>query len=132
MKTCTILRAVPGAGKSTFAEYLCKEGGKICCADDYFLVDGEYKFDAGKIGKAHDWCKKEFKTAIYSGCDNIVVANTNTQLWEFKYYKEEAEKAGYKVFVVIVENYHGNSNIHGCPDDKVEIMKKRLMDSIKL
>ena len=37
-----------------------------------------------------------------------------------------ANEWGYTVFTVIVENRHGGKNIHGVPDDKLEIMKNRF------
>jgi hypothetical protein len=37
-----------------------------------------------------------------------------------------AEKYGYKVYSLIVENRHGGVNEHGVPEDKLEIMKNRF------
>jgi hypothetical protein len=63
---------------------------------------------------------------MYSNIPTIAVSNTFTQEWEMKPYFELAEKYGYKIFTVIVENRHGGKNIHGVPDDKLEIMKNRF------
>ena len=41
-------------------------------------------------------------------------------------YFKLAEKYGYMVFTIIIENRHGGKNIHGVPDDKLEQMKKRF------
>ena len=41
------------------------------------------------------------------------------------YYKL-AEQHGYTVFSVIVENRHNGKNVHGVPQDKLEIMKERF------
>ena len=41
MKTLYIVRGVPGSGKSTFAKTL---GGTHFETDNYFMIDGEYKF----------------------------------------------------------------------------------------
>jgi hypothetical protein len=43
-----------------------------------------------------------------------------------KEYFDLAEKYGYTVVSLIVENRHGGKNIHGVPDEKVEQMKKRF------
>jgi hypothetical protein len=56
----------------------------------------------------------------------IAVSNTFTQEWEMEPYNKLAEKYGYKVFSVIVENRHGGVNTHGVPEDKLEIMKNRF------
>lgn len=122
-KNCILVRGIVGSGKSSFAEFI---GGVVCCADDYFMVDGEYKFDGAKLKQAHESCKLKFEHAVLEGQPKIVVANTNTQEWEFAHYKSFAEKNGYRVFCVIVENRHGGTNVHGVPDNVIEQQKKRF------
>ena len=56
----------------------------------------------------------------------IAVSNTFTQEWEMKDYFDLADKYGYKVVSLIVENRHGGKNVHGVPEDKLEIMKNRF------
>jgi hypothetical protein len=56
----------------------------------------------------------------------VVVSNTFTQEWEMTPYFELAEKYGYRVHSLIVENRHKGVNEHGVPEDKLEIMKKRF------
>lgn len=56
----------------------------------------------------------------------IVVSNTFTQEWEMDVYYKMAEKLGYRVTSMIVENRHGGKNEHGVPDDKLETMKNRF------
>jgi hypothetical protein len=41
------------------------------------------------------------------------------------YYKL-AERFGYRVYSVIVENRHGGVNEHGVPEEKLEQMKTRF------
>jgi hypothetical protein len=41
------------------------------------------------------------------------------------YYKL-AEKYGYRVHSIVIENRHGGVNQHGVPADKVEMMKERF------
>jgi hypothetical protein len=41
-------------------------------------------------------------------------------------YYELAKQYGYTVFSVIVENRHNGTNVHGVPQDKLEIMKERF------
>ncbi len=41
-------------------------------------------------------------------------------------YFELAQEHGYMVFSIIVENRHGGTNIHGCPEEKVEQMRNRF------
>jgi hypothetical protein len=56
----------------------------------------------------------------------IAVSNTFTQEWEMEDYFKLAEKYEYKIVSLILENRHGSQNVHGVPDDKIEIMKKRF------
>jgi hypothetical protein len=58
--------------------------------------------------------------------ERIVVSNTFTQEWEMTPYFELAEKYGYRVHSLIVENRHGGVNEHGVPEDKLGLMKKRF------
>jgi predicted kinase len=133
MKTLTIIRGCPNAGKTTFAEYMNKfnENMAICSADHYFEdpETGEYKFDASKLKEAHAACQQHAESEMQMGND-VVISNTNSQDWEMKYYEDLAEKYSYRVFHIIVENRHGNKNNHEVPDIVVEKMKKRFSISL--
>jgi hypothetical protein len=67
---------------------------------------------------------------VFDDINTVIVSNTFTQEWEMKQYYELAEKYGYTVFSLIVENRHGGVNEHGVPKEKLEQMKDRF--SIKL
>jgi len=124
MKTLTLLRGLPGSGKTTFAKTL--EGLHIE-ADMYFINEnGEYNFEPTKIKDAHKWCNELVEEWMRGEQDKIVVSNTFTQEWEMESYYEMAKKYGYHVFSIIVENRHGGVNEHGVPDDKLEVMKNRF------
>lgn len=123
-----IVRGLPGSGKSTFAKSL---GGTHFEADQFFMVDGEYKFDGSKIKEAHKWCQDSVHTAMLLNNTAllnpvIVVSNTFTQEWEMKPYYDMADYFDYKVFSIIVENRHQGINQHGVPEDKLQTMKDRF------
>jgi predicted kinase len=127
-----LVRGLPGSGKSTFATHIWNEYA-VCEADKFFYdKDGNYNFDPSKIKDAHAWCKNEVETRMKDHQLNpqyypeIAVSNTFTQEWEMKDYYDLAEKYGYKVVSLIVENRHGGKNVHGVPEDKLEIMKNRF------
>jgi predicted kinase len=132
-KTLFIVRGVTGSGKSTFAHTIWNNYA-ICEADQYFVdrETEEYKFDYTKIKDAHEWCQEQVEIRMKDNQLNeqyypeIVVSNTFTQEWEMEPYFKLAEKYGYKVFSLIVENRHGGKNTHGVPDEKVEVMKNRF------
>ena len=133
-KVLYIVRGLPGSGKSTFAEKLVGADFLVCEADKYFINKdtGEYNFDPSKIKEAHKYCQNLVETYMSDSLVNdqwyrqIAVSNTFTQEWEMQPYFDLAKKYDYTVFVVIVENRHGGKNVHGVPDDKLEIMKNRF------
>jgi predicted kinase len=127
MKELFLLRGLPGSGKSTLADSL---GGSHMEADKYFTYEGKYEFDVTKLKDAHDWCQNAVRVFMENKSKRVVVSNTFTQEWEMKPYFDLAEKHGYKVYSLIVENRHGGVNEHGVPEDKLEIMRKRFEFSL--
>jgi predicted kinase len=129
MKELFLLRGLPGSGKSTLAKSL---GGIHLEADQYFIdANGEYKFDATKLKNAHNYCQTQCGAWMGTdgaqvNVDRIVISNTFTQEWEMKSYYDMAERFGYKVFSLIVENRHDGVNEHGVPAEKLEQMKNRF------
>lgn len=123
MKSLFLLRGCPGAGKSTLAKAI---GGSHVETDMFFMKDNEYKFDPLLLKEAHEWCKKTAETAMSRGEDKVVVSNTFTRKWEMSAYYELAEKYGFTVFSLIVENRHGGKNVHGVPDERILQMKERF------
>ena len=123
-KILTICRGIPGSGKSTFAKQLTSN---VFESDHYFIDnEGNYNFDPSKIKDAHKDCQDNVRYAMESSISKIAVSNTSTQEWELQPYFELAEKYGYTVFSVVVENRHGGVNQHGVPEDKLQIMKDRF------
>jgi predicted kinase len=132
MKKLFIVRGLPGSGKSTFAKALVKHDFLVCEADKYFIVNGEYKFDASKLKIAHESCRNLVETYMKDSSVNdqfyreIAVSNTFTQEWEMQVYLDLAKQYNYMVFTIIVENRHEGVNQHGVPDDKLKQMKNRF------
>ena len=134
-----LARGTPGSGKTTFARLIeslnnCVD---IFCTDDYFMVDGEYKFDAEKLPEHHKanqlQVEKVMQAKIIEGeeCNLpvdsvIIVHNTFRQEWEMEPYYSLADKYDYNVTSLVIENRHGGKNIHGVQDGKVKFMAKRF------
>lgn len=147
MKNLILIREISGAGKSSLANILSEnEKYPVLSADMYFEdYDGNWNFDPTKLNEAHGWCQRqvgnmmsedwknsfthqsiispEGYTSFHSDNSKIFVANTFTQEWEMEPYFELAERYGYIVTTIIVENRHGNKSIHNVPDEKVQAMK---------
>ena len=62
----------------------------------------------------------------------IIVSNTSTTEKELQPYLELAKKYDYKVVSLIVENRHGNKDIHGVPEETLVKMENRFKQNIKL
>jgi hypothetical protein len=100
---------------------------KPLSADDYFIgTDGVYNFKPEKLKEAHNDCQQRCSTLMSNGVVKIVVSNTFTQEWEMEPYFEMAERYGYRVYSLIVENRHNGVNEHGVPAEKLEQMKNRF------
>jgi hypothetical protein len=123
MKQIILFRGLPGSGKSSLSESLCKV---VYSADMFFEQDGNYNFDPTKLPDAHKWCKSKVEDLMVAEIENIGVANTFTTDWEMEPYFELAEDYGYRISTIIVENRHGSTNIHGVPDEAMERMEKRF------
>ena len=127
-KNLILFRGLPGSGKSSLAAALCQ---RVVSADTFFETLAEngdliYNFDATKLKDAHEWCQQTVDKTMSYGVETIGVANTFTQEWEMKPYFEMAEKYGYRISTIIVENRHGSKNIHSVPSEIIEKMKDRF------
>ena len=125
-----VMRAISGAGKTTLAKKITKQGGTICSADDYFLGR---KFNPAELSNAHKACMRAFLAALGSGTELVVVDNTNTQLWEATPYVSVAEAMGYEVEIHEVEcdvDTAARRNVHNVPRHTVQAMAKRFERSL--
>ena len=130
MKELIILRGIPGSGKSSFAELLKPMGAFIIAADDFHMVDGVYDWKPERVKWCHTLCRNTVEAEMHSSNPMIVVHNTFTTEKEMKPYFELATRYGYLVRSLVVENRHGNKNIHNVPDSTLDAMIGRF--SVKL
>lgn len=129
MKELFLLRGLPGSGKSTVAETITNydDSHQWYEADELFYDDeGEYVFDATRLKEVHKWCRDITEARMKQGAPRITVSNTFTQEWEMKPYYDLAEKYGYRVYSLIVENRHEGESEHGVPDETIDKMKNRF------
>src|ERR1017187_5857124 len=91
MVKLTLVRGIPGSGKSTYAKTL---PAKHLEADMAFVhPDGVYRFDRTKLGDAHNWCISSAREYLKAG-EDVVVSNTFTTLNEIKSYLAMATYVG--------------------------------------
>ena len=135
-KTLYILRSVSGAGKTTLAKTLeaSLPDAIAIAADDYhYDKEGNYNFNINNLSDAHKTCKFKVKRnmSVYQK-QNIIVHNTSTTEKELEPYLDLAEQFDYKVVSLVVENRHGNSNVHNVPVNVLEKQQRNLRNSLKL
>lgn len=69
-------------------------------ADDYFMVNGEYKFDPKFLGAAHNSCLRHYNEIVGREGNTIVVDNTNTSLSEFVPYAAFASAYAHEIHII--------------------------------
>lgn len=150
-----ICRGVPGSGKSTLTHWLAQLaagpdaqswvedsvtyygilGSRIDVAihstDQYFVNEqGEYHYNASKIGLNHSKNYKAFKDSVEKGIPLVIVDNTNTTSSEFDKYRKHAESLDYWVtFMVQPHPTVGEAaerNVHQVPSDVIKKMIARF------
>ncbi|MCD4776009.1 MAG: ATP-binding protein [Candidatus Aegiribacteria sp.] len=131
-----IMRGLPGAGKSTWAQEN-HPGAHVCSADSFFVDDdGVYRFDGTLISEAHASCLRQFakilasmEESVENSPEVVVVDNTAIRAWEISPYYNLARAYGHDVRIVHVkcdtETAHSR-NIHGVPLERVEKMNDGL------
>lgn len=128
MKIAIVMQGQSGSGKSTYVRENYPTA-MVCSADDYFMVDGEYRFDGSKLGEAHKACLRAWLMAMAAEEPLVVCDNTNTSLWELSPYVQTANALGYKVVVVrcvASAETAAKRNQHGVPEAAVKGMTERL------
>jgi len=113
-----LMRGIQGSGKSTWVKKNYPKA-VVCSADDYHIVEGEYKFDPRKLGEAHDKCFLKYLQNLLSRTDaDIVVDNTNANIIELAPYVRLAEvyPIDYKIITMFCEPHIAWArNIHNVP-----------------
>lgn len=144
-----VMRALPGAGKSTRAKQLVGEG-VIHSTDDVIEARGDYFEHFRKMDEAQDWSAHgtmhniNFNNSIASmkaGFSPVIIDNTNIRIKEARKYIEAALQLGYDDKNIIIEDLGdgGNTlevlaarNAHGVPFEVLESMQKSYKESGKL
>lgn len=133
MKSVLILRGLPGAGKTSIAEYL----GALIPHARLFATDSLWEGGYTKFTWTRDQhirysreCERLFGEAVDCGETPIIVHNTFVSENTLSRYIQKAESSGYRVYVMTVENRHGNESIHDVLPTEIETMRANYCISL--
>ena len=127
----TIMRGLPGVGKSTLVREHCTEFGREVSADFYMTgPQGEYRFNPSRLGECHAKAQLFFAGILEAGFA-ACVDNTNCSWWEMAPYMALAR--AYKREVRIIDLRDGGltdgelaaRNKHGVPEAAIAMMRAR-------
>jgi hypothetical protein len=137
-KTLTLIRGLPGSGKTTLAcrDYVNSriQTGEFNIhaeADQFFIApDGSYLFDGTKLGEAHAHCNLRVFTSMALG-RHVVITNTFSQKWEMVIYAAYGVHFHYKINIIdlfdagLTDMELAARCVHGCPETKIAQMRER-------
>lgn len=120
----SIVRGLPGQGKSTFAKRYFP--GVFHCENDmYHVIDGEYRFDDKQAKAGANWCCEMIEHALSHGCD-AVVSNVFVSVNSIERYTKLAAKVGAKCVVYRMRTQYQNQ--HNVPANVLGHMKAGFAD----
>lgn len=132
---------LPGSGKSTMVKELSfreRSDGKrvvICSTDDFFMVNGSYKFNPSKLTEYHARNFQKFALALADAADLVILDNTNLRAEHRETYVRLAKAMGYTVEYRVVGGFteeecmvYAGRNVHGVPLDGI----RRMASSVQL
>lgn len=129
MRTVYIMRGVSGSGKSTRAREIAGRIGVIHSTDDFFYVNGKYRFDPTRLSEYHDLNFRAFCGSLDKNVPVVVCDNTNARCWQYARYVEVAKRMGYLVrFVVLphpMADEAARRTVHGVP---VAVIQRMIDD----
>ena len=144
MKRLTIMRGLPGSGKSThirenfpgatpFRMAPADWSPVVVSADHFFMnfFTGDYNFEASRQGEAHVQAQLSLIQALESGRSHVIVDNTHVQTWEWQVAAKLASLFGYTVEVIDVfdgglsDEALAARNTHKVPAEVIARMRQK-------
>lgn len=129
MTKLTLIRGLPGSGKTTLATTLVSMNWRLnrqksvhLECDMYLTIDGKYVFDVKRRTEGHTWLKNTAEVFLNNGY-HVIVAGTFTRKWEIMPYKRMVDAL--KCEFEVLECNGKYENTHGVPEEVMEAMRER-------
>lgn len=122
MPKLTLVRGIPGTGKSTYSKKLNVFHIE---SDQYHMRGGVYNYDVNQIKASHTFCLSLFTQAILAGID-VVVSNNFIDLKSMDSYLSLAKSHSYTIEVIKCEGTF--ESIHNVPKSVISNMSERFED----
>lgn len=137
MNPLFLICGLPGSGKTTMARNIAPSS-HCFAADDYFELDGSYRFSPQLVPDAHNWCQRQVKGALETARmrTRIAVHNTFCEMWELEPYLRMAEEAKRPVVIVrlfdrgLTDELLVGTNTHGVPGEVIGKMRARWVHNL--
>jgi predicted kinase len=138
MKKVIVLVGLPGSGKSSYTQQLLEDldgqfSAQVHSTDTYFMVKGQYMFDAKRLGYHHRLNLDAFKVSVDAGINLIIVDNTNIKSRDRKPYIDYAFDNDYEVSLQVVGEFTeefakvcAERNTHGVPLEVILRMARQI------
>lgn len=123
----TIVRGLPGSGKTTLAKQIAATTGADHFEADQFFEndDGSYEFLPSLAPAAHSTCRFATEMSLSRGRD-VVVSNTFIHLEGVEEYRKMAASLNADFEVIVCRGDF--QNIHGVPAEVIERMRANWED----
>ena len=97
----TVIRGVPGIGKTQYAYYLeslenDQTPFSICDPLDFFYIDGDYYYRKEYVDRAKEYCLSKYINSIKDGIKRIYVVSHFQNVYMYQNYIDIAQEYGYK------------------------------------
>ncbi len=117
-----LIRGPSGSGKSTLAKLLAEDGDVICEADQFYMINEEYKFNIKLIGDAHKWCQSKVAYNLLRG-KTVFVSNTSIYERDIHCYNDIADRYDARFSVISCINDFGS--VHNVPEEVLENQREK-------
>ncbi len=127
MKILYVIRGPFGTGKTEFARTITEN---VVSSWDYYMQYGENKWNEKLKPHADKYCITQSEVLMKQSVETLAVTSSFSSNTDLDIYYELAEKYGYKVFCLVMDNRDVSEYRKNVPEEVVYDQAERLKQSI--